>query len=60
MEWLFGIYLFIGVAGALRRFADANPARKPVWMSLERNPIKVAAYFTVYAITWPVYAFLKR
>lgn len=53
MEWIIGIYLLVGVFKSLNRLAEPNPAKKPVWMSLERNPIKIALLFTFHTLAWP-------
>ena len=57
MEWLIGIYLVVGVIKTLALLANPNPAVKPIWMSTERNPLKLAIYFTAHAIAWP---FIRR
>lgn len=54
MEWLIGIYLAIGVIKTLNRLGNSNPALKPVWMSLERNPLKIVIYFTLHVLSWPL------
>ncbi len=54
MEWLIGIYLAIGVLKSLALFGDANPAVKPLWMLIEKNPLKLALYFTFHVILWPI------
>jgi hypothetical protein len=53
MEWLVGIYLVIGVFKTLGRLANPNPALKPIWMSAERNPLKLALFFTLHSVLWP-------
>jgi hypothetical protein len=53
MEWVIGIYLAVGVIKTLMLFGNSNPALKPLWMSTERNPVKLAVYFTAHAIAWP-------
>ena len=53
MEWLIGIYLVVGVIKTLVLLANPNPAEKPLWMSTERNPFKLAIYFTAHAAAWP-------
>lgn len=54
MEWLIGIYLVVGAFKTLSRLANPNPALKPAWMSLERNPIKIALLFTFHVLAWPL------
>jgi len=54
MEWLVGIYFVIDVFKTLNRFGNPNPALKPVWMSLERNPINIVMYFTFHVLVWPL------
>lgn len=53
MEWLVGAYLVVGVYKTLDRLTNPNPALKPVWMSVERNPLKLAINFTLHALFWP-------
>ena len=52
MEWLIGIYTVVGVFKTLSKFGNPNPALKPVWMLVERNPLKFILYCTVYVFTW--------
>lgn len=54
MEWLIGIYLVIGVHKTIIRLGERNPALKPVWMTLERNPIKIMLLFTFHVLVWPL------
>ena len=54
MEWLIGIYLAVGIFKTLGRMGNPNPALKPVWMSLERNPIKIVLFFTLHVLIWPL------
>lgn len=54
MEWLIVIYLVVGVFKTVNRYANPNPALKPVWMSLERNPIKITLLFTFHVLIWPL------
>jgi len=53
MDWVIGIYLAIGVLKTLGRLGNPNPALKPIWMTLETNPLKAAFYFTLHVIAWP-------
>lgn len=53
MEWLVGIYLVVGVLKTLGRLGDPDPGRKPIWMSIEKNPLKLSLYFTLYSVCWP-------
>lgn len=54
MEWLIGIYLAIGVLKTLSRLGNPNPALKPTWMSIERNPLKIVIFFTLHVLVWPL------
>jgi hypothetical protein len=54
MEWLIGIYLAVGIIKTLNRLANPNPALKPSWMSLERDPIKITLLFTFNVLLWPL------
>lgn len=54
MEWLIIIYLVVGVFKTLGRLGNPNPAQKPVWMSLEQNPLKIVLYFTLHVLIWPL------
>lgn len=54
MEWLIGIYLAVGVCITLSRIGNPNPALKPAWMSLERNPLKIVLFFTLNVLIWPL------
>ncbi len=54
MEWLIGIYLVIGVFKTLALFGNPNPAIKPVWMLREKNPLKLAIFFTLHVALWPL------
>jgi hypothetical protein len=53
MEWLIVIYLGIGVVKALTTYGNSNPAKKPAWMSTERNPLKILLLLLIYAVLWP-------
>jgi hypothetical protein len=54
MEWIIGIYLIIGVHKTIVRLGERNPALKPAWMTLERNPIKIMLLFTFHVLVWPL------
>ncbi len=54
MEILIGIYLVIGVLATIGRWGDENPAKKPMWMLTEKNPITLAFQFTVHSVLWPL------
>lgn len=54
MEWILGLYLIVGIIKTMNRLANPNPALKPIWMSTERNPIKLAFYFTFHTLLWPI------
>lgn len=53
MEWLIGIYLVIGLLKTIGRMGNPNPALKPVWMSTEGNPLRLALFFTLHTVFWP-------
>ena len=53
MEWLFGIYLIIGVFKTVSKLGSSDVGAKPLWMMTEKNPLKFCAYFTLYALVWP-------
>ncbi len=54
MEWLIGIYLAVGVFKTLGRMGNPNPGLKPVWMTVERNPIKFVLFFIFHVVAWPL------
>ena len=54
MEWIIGIYLVIGVIKTLNIMSGSDPSKKPAWMSIERDPIKLAFSFTFFALVWPI------
>ncbi len=54
VEWIIGIYLVIGVLKTLARLGNPNPALKPTWMSIEKNPLKFCLYFTFHSVAWPL------
>jgi hypothetical protein len=54
MEWLIVIYLVVGVFKTINRYVNPNPALKPLWMLLERNPIKITLLFTFHVLFWPL------
>lgn len=54
MEWLIGAYLVVGLFKTFGRLANPNPALKPIWMSTERDPFRMALIFTVHTIFWPL------
>ena len=54
MEWLFWIYVGIGVVRGLAAWGNPNPGKKPLWMSTERNPLTWALYFALYVFIWPL------
>lgn len=54
MEVVFGIYVVVGLFRAIATWADSNPARKPLWMLTEENPLTWAALFSLYVLGWPL------
>lgn len=54
MEWIIGIYLAIGFFRTLNRYSNPDPGAKPLWMNLERDPLKIATLFTLHALLWPI------
>jgi hypothetical protein len=54
MEWLIGTYLTWGVLKGFNRLFNPDPSTKPAWMSLEKNPLKIALSFTLYVLLWPI------
>jgi len=53
MEWLVAIYLAVGVIKTINRFGR-SAAEKPVWMSTESDPLKLALFFTGHVLLWPL------
>lgn len=54
MGWIIGIYIAIGIYKTLLKFADPNPARKPVWMLTNRAPKSLILYSSLYVLLWPL------
>ena len=54
MEWIIGIWLFLGAAKYANRKTNFNPGLLPAWMTTEPPGVKKFLLFLVYAFTWPL------
>lgn len=53
MEWIIGIYIAVGLIKALGK-VTADPTDRPLWMSLDKNPLSWAVKFLFYVLMWPL------